>query len=146
MSSALKAKEPEPRDSLKPSQNTPQRKRNCSLHLRFTTAEFAKFERRAAESGLDKNAFALQAVLKSKIIADTGRHDAIMALCQEAKDMRAELDRQGRMLKVILKPSKGQRELQPEEWDALIRSYSDIEKTMKLVNKIIKKSNGYFET
>lgn len=146
LSPALNTNESEHKDSLKSSQNTPQRKRNRSLHLRFTPAEFAKFDRLATESGLSKNAFALQRILKLKTIANTGSPDAIMALYQEAKSIGDELDRQGRMLKKIIKPSKGQRELLPEEWDALIQSYSSINTTTDSLREAIEKINGYFET
>ena len=146
LSPALNTNESERKDSFKSSQNTPKRKRNRSLHLRFTPAEFAKFERLATESGLSKNAFALQRILKSKTIANTGSPDAIMALYQETKSIRDELDRQGRMLKKIIKPNKGQRDLLPEEWDALIQSYSSINTTTDSLREEIEKINGYFET
>ncbi len=129
-----------------PSKQSPQRKRCYSLHLRFTPAEYVKFERRVEESGLSKNAFGLQAVLNSQIVIETGTRDAIMALYQELKDTKAELGRQGGMLKMVIKPNKDQRALHPEEWDALIQSYGKMEKTKKKVEETIEKINGYFET
>ena len=146
ISSTSEKTEEEPCDIAVHPKNSSQRKRCYSLHLRFTPAEYVKFQHRVDESGLSKNAFGLQAVLESKIVIETGKRDAIMALYQELKETKAELGRQGGMLKMVIKPNKDQRALHPEEWDALIQSYETIEKTKKLVEGTIDKINGYFET
>lgn len=140
-----KHREKQAQEPAVPSKKSPQRKRCYSLHLRFTPAEYVKFERRVEESGLSKNAFGLQAVLESQIVIETGKRDAIMALYQELKDTKAELGRQGGMLKMVIKPNKNQRALHPEEWDALIQSYGKMEKTKKMVEETIEKINGYFK-
>ena len=121
------------------------RKRNCQFLVRFSTSEYARFLRRVEDTGLSKNEFALRALLDSEIILDVGKQAAIMQLCQELKDTKAELGRQGGMLKMVIQPNKGQRELHPEEWDSLIQFYNSIEKSKKSVEKTLVNINGYFE-
>ena len=121
------------------------RKRNCQFLVRFSTSEYARFLRRAEDTGLSKNEFALRALLDSEIVLDVGKQTAIMQLCQELKETKAELGRQGGMLKMVIQPNKGQRELHPEEWDSLIQFYNSIEKSKKSVEKTLVNINGYFE-
>ena len=57
-------------------------------------------------------------------------------MLDELAMIRAELGRQGGLLKMIIKPNEGQRELVPEEWTELIGTVRNLEKMKKRLSDL----------
>ena len=88
------------------------------------------FNARVKKSGLSQGDYLRSAALTGEIrVQETD--PATLALLDELSELRAELGRQGGMLKFIIKPNEGRRELDPEEWDELIRTIRFMENTKK---------------
>ncbi len=127
----------------------PNRTRNISVSFRLTPTEYDLFSRKATEAELSKTDYFLQAITTAKITPMPKKGEAIpqlLEIIEELKSLRAELGRQGGLLKMVVQPNKGQRPLHPEEWDLLIQSIQDFAKNKKKVEKSMEKINGYFKT
>jgi len=104
------------------------------IKTRLTDEQLEKFEERVIKSGLSQSEFVRRAVLQNKIVIKE-RSPVEVALLDEVSLLRADLGRQGGLLKMIIKPNEGRRELVPDEWNELISAVRDIE---KLTNRIAK--------
>lgn len=128
-------------------EETPRRKRRSlgrvnQIKTRLTDAELAQFQRRVKKSGLSQGDFLRSAALTGKIVIQENNPTDI-ALIDELTLIRAELGRQGGMLKMIIKPNEGQRELTPEEWAELIGAIRYMEHTKdRLAQLEVKLTNG----
>lgn len=112
-------------------QNTPQKKsrslgRTNQVKCRLTDSELEKFHKRVEKSGVPQGEFVRSAVLTGRIVVKE-RSVVDVALLDELALLRAELGKQGGMLKMVIKPNEGQRKLNPEEWNKLIDTIRDIE-------------------
>lgn len=118
-----------------------QRKRRKSLgrtnqiKTRLTDGEMVQFQRRLKKSGLSQGDFLRSAALTGEIRIEE-RSMADVALLDELAMIRAELGRQGGLLKMVIKPNEGQRELAPEEWAELIGAVRDMEKIKKRLSDL----------
>lgn len=101
-----------------------------AIMTRFSDAELVRFRRRVQHSGLNQSEFLRRAALTGKIVIEE-RDPASIAILDELELIRAELGRQGGMLKMVIKPNEGQRELTPEEWTELIQAIRYLENTKK---------------
>jgi len=106
--------------------------RNNQIMTRFSDAELARFRRRVQHSGLNQSEFLRRAALNGKIEIEE-RDPARVAILDELEFIRAELGRQGGMLKMVIKPNEGQRMLAPEEWAELIQAIRYLENTKTLL-------------
>ena len=72
---------------------------------------------------------------------------ADITLLDELTKLRAELGRQGGLLKMIIKPNEGLRQLAPNEWAELTKTIRDMEAIkQRLIELEAKISNGAGET
>ncbi len=132
----------------KPKKAAPNRTRSISMSFRLTPTEYDLFSRKAEEAGLSKTDYLLQAVTEAQITPRLKKGEAmpqLLEMNEELKSLRAELGRQGGLLKMVVQPNKGQRPLHPEEWDILIQTIQDFAKNKKRVEKTMEKINGYFK-
>lgn len=114
------------------------RTRNNELHFWFSDAELMRFRRRVERSGLNQSEFLRRAALTGKIVIEE-RDPVNIAILDELTLLRAELGRQGGLLKMIIKPNEGQRQLAPEEWDELIQMVRYMEKMKKRLGALEEK-------
>lgn len=109
--------------------------RTNQIKTRLTDTELVQFHRRLKKSGLAQGEFLRNAALTGQIVIE--EHSvADVAMLDELAMIRAELGRQGGLLKMIIKPNEGQRKLAPEEWGELISEIRDMEKIKKRLAEI----------
>lgn len=104
--------------------------RTNQIKTRLTDAEMVQFQRRLKKSGLAQGDFLRRAALTGQIVIED-HSVADVAMLDELAMIRAELGRQGGLLKMVIKPNEGQRKLTPAEWDELIAAVRDLEKMKK---------------
>lgn len=119
--------------------------RTNQIKTRLTDSELEKFQRRVKKSKLTQGDYIRTAVLNNKIIVNE-RSELDVAILDELAAIRAELGRQGGMLKMIIKPNEGQREIAPAEWEELIAAIHYIEETKKRFQELEVKFDGYRNT
>lgn len=116
--------------------------RTNQIMTRLTDSELTQFQRRVKKSGLAQGEYLRSVALTGKVVIEE-RSMADVALLDELAMIRAELGRQGGLLKMVIKPNEGQRQLAPEEWAALIEAVRDMEKMKKrLSNLEVKVTHG----
>lgn len=130
-----------------PKEEKPRKKRKTlgrthQVKIRLTDAEMVQFQRRVKKSGLAQGDYLRSAALTGQIVVQE-RSPADIALLDELAAIRAELGRQGGLLKMVIKPNEGQRELAPDEWAALIQAVRDMEKMKSCLSDLeVKMANG----
>ena len=105
-------------------ENQPRKKRKNlgrtnQLSTRVTDIELAEFHQRVEKSGLSQGEFIRNAILNEQIVIEE-RSAIDVAALDELALLRAELGRQGGLLKMITKPNIGMRTFRPDEWEELI--------------------------
>lgn len=116
--------------------------RTNQIMTRLTDAELTQFQRRVKKSGLAQGEYLRSVALTGKVVIEE-RSVADVALLDELALIRAELGRQGGLLKMIIKPNEGQRELAPAEWAELIEAVRDMEKMKKRLSDLeVKVTHG----
>jgi len=117
--------------------------RDNQIKTRLTDSEMVTFQKRVQKSGLSQGEYMRSAVLQGQIIVKEENYTDIL-LIDELALLRAEVGRQGGLLKMLIRPNEGQRELNPSEWNELIsyiRQNEDIKNTLaKLEEEIL---NGH---
>lgn len=109
--------------------------RTNQIMTRLTDAELTQFQRRVKKSGLAQGEYLRSVALTGKVVIEE-RSMADVALLDELALIRAELGRQGGLLKMVIKPNEGQRQLAPEEWAELIEAVRDMEKMKKRLSDL----------
>lgn len=127
--------EPEPEAPAKQRKKRKSLGRTNQIKTRLTDAEMVQFQRRLKKSGLAQGDFLRSAALTGQIVIED-HSVADVAMLDELAMIRAELGRQGGLLKMIIKPNEGQRELAPEEWAELIGAVRDMEKIKKRLSDL----------
>jgi hypothetical protein len=116
--------------------------RTNQIMTRLTDAELTQFHRRVKKSGLAQGEYLRSVALTGKVVIEE-RSMADVALLDELAIIRAELGRQGGLLKMVIKPNEGQRELAPAEWAALIQAVRDMENMKKRLSDLeVKVTHG----
>ena len=136
-------------EPAEPTEEQPRKKRKSlgrtqQVKTRLTEAELQQFHRRVKKSGLSQGEFIRSAILTSQIVINE-RSEIDVAILDELAKIRADLGRQGGLLKMIIKPNEGQRELAPDEWAALIQTIRDMEKMKSRLSDLgVKFANGNY--
>jgi len=100
--------------------------RTHQIMTRLTDSELVQFRRRVKTSGVPQGDFLRSMALTGQIVVE--EHGTIdVAVLDELAMIRAELGRQGGLLKMLIKPNEARRELDPEEWADLIRTIRDMD-------------------
>lgn len=132
----LEEKKPKKRKSLG---------RTNQIMTRLTDAELKTFQSRVKKSGLAQGEYLRSIALTGQVVINE-RSEIDVAILDELAKIRAELGRQGGLLKMVIKPNEGQRELAPEEWAALIGAVREMEKARDLVSRLeVKVTNGNYQ-
>ena len=116
--------------------------RTNQVKIRLTDTELMQLQRRVDRAGTSQGEFLRRAALEGQIvIRENGIAD--MTVIDELELLRSELGRQGGLLKMVIKPNEGQRELNPGEWNELISAVREME-TLKrqLANLEVKLAHG----
>lgn len=111
------------------------RARPNDVHFWLSNEELKSFRRRVQRAGLTQSDFLRRAALSGRIIIEERGADSV-ALLDELELLRAEIGRQGGLLKMVVKPNMGQRELAPEEWQELVQAIRRIEHLTKKLSEI----------
>lgn len=117
------------------------RTRNNELNFWVSDAELKRFRLRVQKSGLNQSEFLRRAALTGRILVEDKNPISTAAL-DDLEQIRAELGRQGGMLKMVIKPNQGQRELHPEEWAELVKAIRYLEHTKERLGALEEKING----
>ena len=135
---------PPPLEEKKPKKRKSQGRTN-QIMTRLTDAELKTFQSRVKKSGLAQGEYLRSVALTGQVVINE-RSEIDVAILDELAKIRAELGRQGGLLKMVIKPNEGQRELAPEEWAALIGAVREMEKARDLVSKLeVKVTNGNYQ-
>lgn len=119
--------------------------RTNQVKTRLTDSELTRFNSRVKKSGLAQGEFVRKAILEGEIvIEERGAMD--IAILDELSLLRAELGRQGGLLKMITKPSAGMRSLRPDEWNALMNFIRDMDSMKEKVSELEVKFSGNRKT
>lgn len=120
--------------------------RTNQIMTRLTDAELTKFKRRVEKSGLPQGDYLRSVALTGKVVIE--EHSvADVALLEELALIRAELGRQGGLLKMVVQPNKGQRELAPAEWAALMDAIQGLDEMKKRLSDLeVRVTHGNRET
>jgi len=138
--------EPAPEDTGKQKKKRKSLGRTNQIKTRLTDAELVQFQRRVKKSGLSQGDYLRSAALTGEIRIEE-RSMADIALLDELALIRAELGRQGGLLKMVIKPNQGQRTLAPEEWSELIQTVRGMEKMRDRIAELeVKVQHGDTET
>ena len=92
---------------------------------RLTEEEYQRFCGRVEMSGLAQGAYIRQMILSGQITVQE-HSDLVVAALDELMMLRVALDRQGGLLKYIIRPNEERRTLRPEEWEQLMSAIKDI--------------------
>ena len=133
-----------------PDETRPQKKRKTlgrtnQIKVRLTDIELAKFHQRVEKSGLAQGDFIRSAILNGQIVIEE-RSAIDVAALDELALLRAEIGRQGGLLKMITKPNIGMRTFRPDEWEELMNAIRDLDKMKEKVSKLEMKFNGNSKT
>lgn len=109
--------------------------RTKGVMTRFSEQELVLFKRRVAHSGLNQSEYLRRAALTGRIVVEERGASSVLML-DELELLRAEIGRQGGLLKMVVKPNMGQRELAPEEWQELVQAIRHIEKLTKQLSDL----------
>ena len=109
--------------------------RTNQIMTRLTDAELTQFHKRVKKSGLSQGDYLRSAALTGQIVIEE-RSMTDVALLDELALIRAELGRQGGMLKMTIKPNEGQKQLVPDEWAALIKAINNIDAMKKKLSQL----------
>lgn len=112
--------------------------RTNQVMTRLTDTELVTLQRRVEKSGLAQGEYLRQAALCGQIVI-VEQSVADVGLLDDLGLIRAELGRQGGLLKMIIKPNEGQRELKPAEWTELISWIRYQEKTKQQLSDLERK-------
>ena len=119
--------------------------RSNQVKIRLTDSELMQFQSRVKKSGLSQGDFLRSAALNGQIVVE--EHDVVdVMLLDELAMIRAELGRQGGLLKMITKPNRGQRELAPEEWEDLMNAIRGLDNMKERISKVEAMVNGNRKT
>lgn len=109
------------------------RARSKQIKLRCTVEEAEKISQRVAKTGLTTSEFMRQAALTSRIVLPSNL-ELLASIDDQLNALAAEIGRQGGMLKMIVKPNKGMRELHPEEWEELTSAIRKLKYAQRDIN------------
>ena len=141
-------KTPEEEEEEEPKQKGPNRRRNREIHVRFTEEEYQKFLTRCEAAGMSGAVCLRYLAVNGRISVDPRQKDMdekLLAIHTALHELKAEIGRIGGMLKMVIKPNEGQRELKPEEWADLIQAIRDVGSMKKQVGKAMERINGNFK-
>ena len=113
--------------------------------LRLTDEELARLQRRIKKAGIPQGEYLRNMALTGSIVVRE-EPPLNVELLDELALIRAELGRLGGLLKMIVRPNEGRRELSPKEWNELIAAIRWLEKVKKRMEEAERKLSGHRNT
>lgn len=120
---------------------TPHRMRGNGILVRFTDSELVQLRKRVRQSGKNQSAFIREAALTGKIVKEEANPQQSPDSA-EIHALWAEMGRVGGMLKMIIKPNEGLRELYPQEFLEVVKAIRYLERSSKRLKTLEAKLNG----
>lgn len=117
------------------------RKRNNELHFWLSDRELVQLKQRVKRTDMNLSEFIRKAILTGKISIEE-QNPLNQAVLDEVLSLRAEMGRIGGMLKMVIRPNEGQRELAPDEWKELIQAVRYLERTKERLANFEEKFDG----
>lgn len=111
------------------------RSRPNDVHFWLSDEELKNFKCRVERTGLTQSDFLRRVALSGRIVIEERGANSV-AMLDELELLRAEIGRQGGLLKMVVKPNLGQRELAPEEWQELVQAIRRIEHLTKKLSDL----------
>ena len=124
-----------------PQPKTPHRTRGNGVLVRFTDSELVQLRKRVRQSGKNQSAFIREAALTGKIVKEEANPQQSPDSA-EIHALWAEMGRVGGMLKMIIKPNEGLRELYPQEFLEVVKAIRYLERSSKRLKTLEAKLNG----
>lgn len=119
----------------------PHRTRGNGVLVRFTDSELVQLRKRVRQSGKNQSAFIREAALTGKIVKEEANPQQSPDSA-EIHALWAEMGRVGGMLKMIIKPNEGLRELYPQEFLEVVKAIRYLERSSKRLKTLEAKLNG----
>lgn len=108
---------------------------------RFNQKEYALFLKRLERSGLPQGEYLRRMALTGQInVVD--QSELLIAVLDMLADIRTKLGKQNGMIKMIIRPNEGQRQLSPTEWATLISVLRNNESSARTIDDIKEMLNG----
>ena len=120
---------------------TPHRTRGNGVLVRFTDSELVQLRKRVRQSGKNQSTFIREAALTGKIVKEEVNPQQSPDSA-EIHALWAEMGRVGGMLKMIIKPNEGLRELYPQEFLEVVKAIRYLERSSKRLKTLEAKLNG----
>lgn len=120
---------------------TPHRTRGNGVLVRFTDSELVQLRKRVRQSGKNQSTFIREAALTGKIVKEEANPQQSPDSA-EIHALWAEMGRVGGMLKMIIKPNEGLRELYPQEFLEVVKAIRYLERSSKRLKTLEAKLNG----
>ena len=120
---------------------TPHRMRGNGVLVRFTDSELVQLRKRVRQSGKNQSTFIREAALTGKIVKEEANPQQSPDSA-EIHALWAEMGRVGGMLKMIIKPNEGLRELYPQEFLEVVKAIRYLERSSKRLKTLEAKLNG----
>jgi len=123
----------------KKSRMTP--KRTHQVMTRFNQKEYTLFLKRLERSGQPQGEYLRTMALTGQInVVD--QSELLIAVLDMLADIQTDLGKQNGMLKMIIRPNEGQRQLAPTEWEILINFLRQNEESVRRITDIKEIING----
>ena len=119
----------------------PHRTRGNGVLVRFTDSELVQLRKRVRQSGKNQSTFIREAALTGKIVKEEANPQQSPDSA-EIHALWAEMGRVGGMLKMIIKPNEGLRELYPQEFLEVVKAVRYLERSSKRLKTLEAKLNG----
>ena len=119
--------------------------RTNQVKLRLTDEELARLQRRIKKAGIPQGEYLRNMALTGSIVVRE-EPPLNVELLDELALIRAELGRLGGLLKMIVRPNEGRRELSPKEWNELIAAIRWLEKVKKRMEEAERELGGHRNT
>ena len=119
----------------------PHRTRGNGVLVRFTDSELVQLRKRVRQSGKNQSTFIREAALTGKIVKEEANPQQSPDSA-EIHALWAEMGRVGGMLKMIIKPNEGLRELYPQEFLEVVKAIRYLERSSKRLKTLEAKLNG----
>ena len=109
--------------------------------MRVTDSELVQLRKQVRQSGKNQSTFIREATLTGKIVKEEPNPQQSPDSA-EIHALWAEMGRVGGMLKMIIKPNEGLRELYPQEFLEVVKAVRYLERSSKRLKTLEAKLNG----
>jgi len=134
-----------PDDSALPRKSRTTPKRTRQVVTRFNQKEYTLFLKRLERSHLPQGEYLRQMALAGQVTV-VDHSELLIAVLDTLSDIQTTLGKQNGMLKMIIRPNEGQRQLAPDEWATLIDFLRKNEAATRAIGNVREVLNGHTKT